>query len=576
MPFPPTNAAEMKALGWNKADIILISGDAYVDHPGFGTAVIARVLEAAGYKVGVIPQPDWRRDEDFLALGTPELFFGISAGNMDSMVNHYTAQRKLRHNDAYSPEGKAGLRPDRASMIYANVIQRLHKNTPIVLGGIEASLRRIAHYDFWQDKIKNSIISDSKADFLVYGMGESAILAIASAMKSGNAMDRMDSIPGTAILQNRAPQSSESGEYIILPDADQCHDKKTFLHMTRLFYQHHQNRVLYQKNGGRWVKHNPPAPALETKELDRVYALPFEYAPHPRYKGMIIPAFEQIKDSITSHRGCYGGCNFCAISSHQGRAVQSRSQRSIISESARLAKRKPKGKTTISDLGGPTANMYASACKLGFPASCKRLSCLYPNICPNLVMDHDAQLKLLADVEAQDGIGHVFISSGIRHDMAVTSKAYISAIAGKYTGGRLKLAPEHSVPKVLRLMGKPPIDSYETFSKEFFKACARAGVKRQIIPYLIIGHPGTTLQDAIELRKWLIKNNIRVEQVQEFTPTPMTISTCMYFTGMDFETGEAIEIPKPSEVRKQKDLALWHLSDRPKALHTKDKDFDTH
>ncbi|MDP2173892.1 MAG: YgiQ family radical SAM protein [Candidatus Cloacimonadaceae bacterium] len=571
MPFLPASADEMKSLGWTSVDIILISGDAYVDHPGFGTAIIGRVLEAAGYKVGIIAQPDWRKDEDFLCLGVPRLFFGVSAGNMDSMVNHYTAQRKLRHNDAYSPDGKSGMRPDRATMIYTNILKRLFKTTPIVLGGIEASLRRIAHYNFWQDKIRNSILSDSKADLIVYGMGESAILEIAAALDKGKSANDIDSVPGTVVMQNQAPQQDDSEDSMILPDADHCKDKETFHQMTKLFFKHHQSRVLYQKNGGRWIKHNPPAKPLETNDLDRIYALPFEYAPHPRYKGLSIPAFEQIKDSITSHRGCYGGCNFCAISCHQGRAVQSRSSGSIISESLRLIRRKRSGKTTISDLGGPTANMYASSCKLKFPPSCKRLSCVYPGVCANLMMDHDAQLRLLAEVEAQDGIGHVFIASGIRHDLAVNSKAYISAIATKYTGGRLKLAPEHCVPKVLRLMGKPVIESYETFSKEFFAACNQAGLKRQIVPYIIIGHPGTTIQDAIELRKWLIKNTIRIEQVQEFTPTPMTISTCMYFTGMDFETGAPIEIPKPSEVRKQKELALWHLSDASSPFHAKAK-----
>ncbi len=532
----------MKARGWSVCDIILISGDAYIDHPSFGVPIIARTLEAAGFRVGIIAQPDWHNDADFMALGAPRLFFGISSGNMDSMVNHYTAQRRLRSDDAYSPQGKSGKRPDRAVMIYTNIIKRLYKGIPVLIGGVEASLRRVAHYDFWQNKVRNSILADSKADLLIYGMAEHTITDLAQKLNAGKHISELNDLPSTVCY------CKEAGEPR-LPDADQCGDKNTFHLMNRVFYDNYATKALFQLNGGRWIKHNPPAPALPGKELDRIYSLPFMNAPHPIYGNQRIPAWEQIKQSITSHRGCYGGCNFCAIAVHQGRRIQSRSAASIIAEARKL-------KGTISDVGGPSANMYGSYCKLGFPDSCPRRSCIFPEICPNLVLDHEAQLHLLDAISKLPDIKHVFIASGIRHDLVLGNKRYIKAIATKYTGGRLKLAPEHSAPNVLKLMGKPPIERFEAFSKEYFEELRSSGLKRQIIPYIIIGHPGTTMEDAIALKHWLEKHKIHVEQVQEFTPTPMTISTCMYYTGLDFESGSPIHIPSPGEIRKQKELIV--------------------
>lgn len=532
----------MKARGWSVCDIILISGDAYIDHPSFGVPIIARTLEAAGFRVGIIAQPDWHNDADFMALGAPRLFFGISSGNMDSMVNHYTAQRRLRSDDAYSPQGKSGKRPDRAVMIYTNIIKRLYKGIPVLIGGVEASLRRVAHYDFWQNKVRNSILADSKADLLIYGMAEHTITDLAQKLNAGKHISELNDLPSTVCF------CKEAGEPR-LPDADQCGDKNTFHLMNRVFYDNYATKALFQLNGGRWIKHNPPAPALPGKELDRIYSLPFMNAAHPIYGDQRIPAWEQIKQSITSHRGCYGGCNFCAIAVHQGRRIQSRSAASIIAEARKL-------KGTISDVGGPSANMYGSYCKLGFPDSCPRRSCIFPEICPNLVLDHEAQLHLLDAISKLPDIKHVFIASGIRHDLVLGNKRYIKAIATKYTGGRLKLAPEHSAPNVLKLMGKPPIERFEAFSKEYFEELRSSGLKRQIIPYIIIGHPGTTMEDAIALKHWLEKHKIHVEQVQEFTPTPMTISTCMYYTGMDFESGSPIHIPSPGEIRKQKELIV--------------------
>ncbi|MCK9157291.1 MAG: YgiQ family radical SAM protein [Candidatus Cloacimonas sp.] len=545
MPYLPINKSDLKQRGWNSLDIILISGDAYIDHPSFAAAIIGRTLEAAGFRVGIIAQPDWKNDSSFQVLGKPNLFFGITAGNMDSMVNHYTAQRKLRNDDAYTPNGEIGKRPDRATIIYTNILKRLFKGVPIVIGGIEASLRRIAHYDFWQDKVRKSILADSKADILIYGMGEKPITELAMLLKKGKTIDEIQNLTSSVVFSATNP----SPEDVVLPDAEICTDKNTFYQMTKIFEKNYETKVIYQKTAGRWLKHNLPAKPLTTEEMDAIYALPFEYKAHPIYDGHKIPAYEQIKDSLTSHRGCYGGCNFCAIACHQGRRIQSRSENSLLKEAQ-------KHKGTISDVGGPTANMYASYCGLNFPDSCPRSSCLVPQICPNLRINHSLQLDVLEKITNLPNIKYVFIASGIRYDMAVNDDKYIETIAIKYTGGRLKLAPEHSVPKVLRLMGKPNIDSFEKFCKKFYSFTKKAGLKRKIVPYLIIGHPGTTMEDTYQLRNWLIRNKLVVEQVQEFTPTPMSISTCMFYTGLDYYTGEPIHIPKPSEIRKQKNIIV--------------------
>ena len=545
MLFLPVNQSDLKERDWDYLDIILISGDAYIDHPSFAAAIIGRTLEAAGFRVGIIPQPDWRNDSSFTVLGKPRLFFGITAGNMDSIVNHYTAQRKLRNDDAYSPDGISGKRPDRAIIIYTNIIKRLFKGVPIVIGGIESSLRRIAHYDFWQDKVRNSILADSKADILIYGMGERPVTELAILLQKGVPVSSIQNLPSTVVFSSTFPAKED----IILPEAEKCSAKETFYQMTRQFEDNYRTKTIFQKTAGRWLKHNPPAKPLTTKEMDSIYALSFKYQPHPVYAGHKIPAYEQIKDSITSHRGCYGGCNFCAIACHQGRNIQSRSETSLLKEAQ-------KHTGTITDVGGPTANMYASFCRLDFPETCKRSSCLVPDICPNLQINHSVQLKILAKIGNLPRIKHLFIASGIRYDMAVNDDNYIEALATKYTGGRLKLAPEHSVSSVLRLMNKPQIEVFEKFCKKFYFYTNKAGLKSQIIPYLIIGHPGTTMEDAFELRNWLRKNKLKVEQVQEFTPTPMTISTCMYYTGLDYETGKPIHIPKPSEIRRQKELII--------------------
>jgi len=551
MAFLPIFDKDCKARGWAQLDIIIVTGDAYVDHPSFGAAIIGRCLEASGYRVGIIAQP--QNDADWQRLGKPRLFWGVTSGNLDSMVNHYTAQRKLRHNDAYSPDAQIGLRPDRAVLVYCNQIRRLDKDAVIVIGGIEASLRRIAHYDFWSDTVRKSILVDAKADILVYGMGERQIRQITSALDNGEQITTLTSIKGTVVYA----KTSEEGDALTLPDSEQCKEKTMFRQMTIEFNQNYRSRPLYQANGSRLIKHNPPAEPMTSEELDGIYGLPFEYAPHPVYQGHHIPAFVQIKDSVTSHRGCYGGCRFCALSLHQGRDIQSRSQDSIIQEVKKLTQR-AQFKGTISDIGGPTANMYGSYCKKGFPENCARSSCLIPHICEQLVFSHELQIDLYRRIREINGIKHVFIASGIRHDMALKSREYVRELALNYIGGRIKIAPEHISDNVLKLMNKPLFGQYVRFVTEFTKYSREKKPNLQVIPYLIVGYPGTSIADAYELGKWLSANDIRLEQVQEFTPTPMTIATCLYYTGLDYDTGAPIEVPKGRQVRLQKAFVFWY------------------
>ncbi|MFO7659543.1 MAG: YgiQ family radical SAM protein [Candidatus Cloacimonadaceae bacterium] len=568
---------EMSALGWKQCDFIIVTGDAYVDHPSFGAAIIARVLESTGFKVGIIAQPDWKTDGDWLQLGAPRFGFGITAGNLDSMVNHYTAQKKIRHNDAYSPDDKAGLRPDRATIIYCNRVRQLFKNVPVIIGGVEASMRRIAHYDYWQDKIRNPILADAKADILVYGMGEKPLLEIADKLRNGIPVREITDVPGTVVFDappdgsDRRPRLSEEpvipaqagiqsvlkNNITILPDAETYSDKAIFHQMSQLFHHNFQDQIIWQKVAGRFIRHNPPPEPMTEKELDSVYRLPFMRLPHPRYDGKTIPAFIQIKDSITTHRGCMGGCNFCTIGYHQGRAIQSRSEQSILKELETLTKTKT-FKGTVTDLGGPSANMYKIKCRLGFPVSCKRDSCLYPDICRQLETSHQQSIDLLNKTLKMKAIKHVFVSSGIRYDLALKDENYIRQIAAFHTSGLLKVAPEHTEPDVLKTMGKPSIKLYLDFCELFFQASRKAQKNNSIVPYIIAGHPGSTIEDAIRLGLWLKQQNLRLEQVQEFTPTSMTVSTCMYYTGLDFETGKPIYVPKGRDVRLQKALVMWH------------------
>jgi len=553
--FLPVSLEECRKAGWDELDIIIVTGDAYIDHPSFGAAIIGRYLVANGFRVGVIPQPDWRSDRDFLSLGRPRLFFGVTAGNMDSMVNHYTAQKKIRSTDAYSPEGKPGLRPDRATLVYTQKLKQLFKQVPVVLGGIEASLRRIPHYDFWSDRVRNSVLLDSKADILIYGMGERVVLEVARNYAEEKDSDEMKDIPGTVVTAAVLPE-----EGFLLPDYEEVADPKRFLKMNRLFQQKHLTTTLYQKSGLRYLKHNPPSKPLEGQELDMAYDLSYSRRPHPMYGKKAIPAFEQIKLSVTSHRGCLGGCHFCALNYHQGKQIRSRSKDSILKEVKRISNEEY-FRGTISDIGGPSANMYGMECQV---TDCKRSSCLMPEICEKLETDHSQYLDLLEAVRGKEKINNVFIASGIRSDLALRSESFNRALVKYYTGGRLKLAPEYKNNRVLKLMNKPDFSVFEEHVSLFGSLCKKYGMNYQVIPYIMVGHPGSNLKNAVDLALYLKEQNLKLKQVQEFTPTPMTVSSCMYYTGYDFYSSEKIEVPKGREIRLQKAIVQWFIPENRK------------
>lgn len=552
--FLPMTMAEMHELGWECADIILVTGDAYIDHPSFGTALIGRYLESLGYRVAVIAQPDFKSTQDIMKLGKPRLFFGVSAGNMDSMVNHYTAQKKIRTDDAYTPGDEAGKRPNRAVLIYTQLIKTAFKDVKIVLGGIEASLRRIPHYDYWSDTLKNSVLTDSKADILVYGMGENAIKEIAQRLDQQKSLE---GIKGTVILSRQLPDNA-----LELPSFDECKDKDIYLSMMQKFYNNYHDKNICFKQQNRYLVHFTPALPLSSDELDQLYNLPFVKEPHFSYKKPI-PAFEQINLSITAHRGCFGGCNFCAIGLHQGKTIQSRSEQSILQEVERLSQ-KPWFKSVITDVGGPSANMYGLYCKAGISTTCPRRSCLYPSICQNLFTDHKAYNMLLKACLKIPRVKRVFISSGVRFDLAIKEKRFIYDLAVLYTSGHLKLAPEHVSDPVLKLMYKPSVELYDKFCDEYNQLTEKSGQDQYILPYLIVGHPGSTLADGLKLALYLRNKNIHVKQIQEFTPTPMSISTTMYYTEKDFDSGKPIHVPKGREIRLQKALAQWFIPENKK------------
>lgn len=554
----PTTRIELTARGWREADIVIITGDAYVDHPSFGAAIIGRWLEHAGYRVGIIPQP--QTDADFTALGTPRLCFAITAGNMDSMINHYTAQKKIRSEDAYSPDGKTGLRPNRASIIYSHQLHRLFHDIPIVLGGIEASLRRIPHYDYWSNTIRNSILLDAKADILVYGMGERAMLQVAHHFASGKDAGSITDLPGTVVSTASTPPP----DAILLPPFNKTHARDDFWKTNSIFFAHHRTHTLWMPFAGRYLRHNPPAAPLNQSEMDEVYALPFTRQAHPRYGSARITAFEQIQNSVTSHRGCFGGCHFCAIGAHQGKSISSRSEDSVLQEIAAIAS-EPGFGGEISDIGGPTANMYGMSCALNISDSCKRTSCLQPDICPNLRRSHTPYRNLLAKANHIPRVKHLRISSGIRHDLALQDTRFVKDLVQNYTGGLVKLAPEHASHHVLRLMNKPDFALYEKFHHLFGSYSRQIGKRQFIVPYMIVGHPGTRMQDAVELALYLKKNGIELKQIQEFTPTPLTISTMMYVTGKDL-SGRKVYIPQGREIRLQKALVQWYKSSNRKLV----------
>jgi uncharacterized radical SAM protein YgiQ len=566
---------EMRTFGWSDLDVLLVSGDAYVDHPAFGTALVARCLLAEGYRVGIVAQPRWDRTDDLLQMGIPRLFVGITAGNLDSMLNKLTAQKKTRSEDAYSPDGRPGQRPNRASIVYAQLCRQAFPGLPIVLGGIEASLRRVAHYDFWSDAVRRSIILDAKADLLVFGMAEKTIVTVADHLQSHQeGLSSLRGLNGTAyalsrrelweaLLASKRSEKVSDGGIVELPTFEEVSaDRAAFSRMTRLLEREtnpYNARPIIQPHGNEAVFLNPPALPLTTEEHDAVYALPFQRQPHPRYAGQHIPAFETIKTSVAAVRGCYGGCSFCSISEHEGRIVQSRSQTSVIAE-LRLLARDTGFRGTISDVGGPTANMYRTGCAdPNLQHRCRRSSCLYPRQCPHLLTSHAAYVSLLRAALQVSGVRHVFVASGVRYDLANNSPEFVRELAAHHVGGQLSVAPEHVASSTLAAMRKPGILDYERFVSQFEQESARAGREQYLVPYFVVGHPGTSLSDSVQLALYLKRHRLRPRQIQEFIPTPMTVATSMYYTGLDPATNQSVVVVRhPRERRLQKALALYY------------------
>ncbi|MFZ5441735.1 MAG: YgiQ family radical SAM protein [Myxococcota bacterium] len=594
-PFLPVTRADLRERGWEQCDIVIVSGDAYVDHPAFGPPLIARFLEGRGFKVGLLPQPDWHSAEPFKELGKPRLFFGVAAGNMDSMLNRLTAQKKNRSEDQYSPGGRTGCRPDRATIVYAQRCREAFPDVPIVLGGIEASLRRIAHYDYWSDKVRRSILLDAKADLLVFGMGERPIWEIAHRLDRGETVEQLRDIRGTAFLVNNEEarrleadpaQKASDRKIVVLPSYEQVvADGTAFAQMTRglqLETNPGNARPLLQRHGDRAVYFNPPAfplgsgegdtsKGLDNVAMDELYDLPFNRAPHPMYRDEGIPAFEIVKHSIVLMRGCFGGCTFCSITEHEGRVIQNRSAESVLREIRQL-RRMGDFRGTITDLGGPTANMYQLKCKSpDIESKCRKLSCVHPGVCENLNTDHGPLIELMQQVRKEDGVKHVFIASGVRYDLAELSPEYVKELASHHTGGQLSVAPEHVSPRVLEKMKKPGIAAYERFQEMFACESKAAGKEQYDIPYFISGHPGSTLEDMIDLALWLKESGRRPRQVQDFIPTPMSVAACMYYTGIDPLKMEPVYVAKGlKEKRLQKALILYwnpeHWADVREAL----------
>ena len=554
----------MEKLGWDSLDILLVSGDAYVDHPSFGIAVIGRVLLAEGYRVGVIAQPDWKDPDSFTVMGRPRLFAGVSSGNMDSMVNHYTSLGRIRSNDAYTEGGRAGKRPDRALLKYTNCIQRVFKGLPVVLGGIEASLRRVSHYDFWSDRLKKSILLDSKATILVYGMGEKQIVEIAGRIASG---ESLSGIPGTAVASHAGSLGDKPGD-VQLPSHEEILENPTMLvSLTRTLEENQNPWVgsrLIQRADTRAVVMEPPARPLTPVELDSVYELPYTRMPHPVYTGEI-PAYTMIRDSITVVRGCSGGCSFCAIGLHQGKYPVSRSRESVLRE-VLLVTETPGFRGIISDLGGPTANLYGLGCTSSEACrKCRRPSCLYPEICGFFSTDHRAYMELLDSAEKVPGVKRVFISSGIRHDVALRDPGFVKRLASRNISGHLRIAPEHTHDRILSLMRKPGRDIWSKFAEMFRAEGGKDSEERYIMPYIIAAFPGCTIGDMQAARAFILEQGPLPRQIQIFLPTPMTPATAMYFTGRSYEDLEPLRIPrKPSEKQKQKDTVLGGSDPRKK------------
>ena len=629
--FLPVSRAEMDALGWDSCDIIIVSGDAYVDQPSFGMAVIGRLLEAQGFRVGIIPQPDWHSKNPFMALGRPNLFFGVTAGNMDSMINRYTADRKPRSDDAYTPGGQGGARPDRSSLVYCQRCREAFADVPIVLGGIEASLRRIAHYDYWQDSVRRSILLDAGADILLYGNAERAIVDIAHRLSLGEAIETMTDVRGTAFIRRDTPGDFDEidstridrpgridkivNPYINTQDMDDCerqrrnaqqfgvdetgaqiveftvphrldrgktvirlpsfekvrNDKALYAHANRVLHLETNPgnaRALVQQHEGRDIWLNPPPIPLTTREMDYVFGMPYQRVPHPVYEDQKIPAWEMIRFSVNIMRGCFGGCTFCSITEHEGRIIQNRSQESILNEIEDIRDRVPGFTGVISDLGGPTANMYRIACKsLEIEAACRKPSCVYPGICPNLNTDHSSLTQLYRKARGLKGIKKILIASGLRYDLAVEDPEYVKELVTHHVGGYLKIAPEHTESGPLSKMMKPGIGSYNTFKRLFEKYSKEAGKEQYLIPYFIAAHPGTTDEDMLNLALWLKHNDFRADQVQAFYPSPMATATAMYQTGknplkkVSYKSETVAAVKDPAQRALHKAFLRYHDPD---------------
>lgn len=580
--FLPTTKKELELRGWDTLDVILFSGDAYVDHPSFGAAVIGRILEAAGYKVAIVPQPDWHGDfRDFKKLGRPRLFFGISPGCMDSMVNKYTAARRLRSEDAYSPDGRHDMRPEYPTIVYTKILKQLYPDVPVVLGGIEASLRRLTHYDYWQDRLRPSILCDSGADIISYGMGEKTIIEIANRLANGERMQDLTNLPQIVYLSKEIKSTDDD---IILHSHEEClRNKKSqaenFRHIEEQSNMMHAHRLL-QKVGDKFVVVNPPYPPMTSNELDASFDLPYTRQPHPKYKGKRIPAYEMIKFSVNIHRGCFGGCAFCTISAHQGKFIACRSKESIIKEVKQVTKM-PDFKGYLSDLGGPSANMYGmhgrnlNACE-----KCKRPSCIHPQICPNLNTSHQKLLDVYHAVDALPGIKKSFIGSGVRYDLLLykgkddeankSAQIYTRELICNHVSGRLKVAPEHTSDRVLMLMRKPPFRQFEEFKRIFDRINREENLRQQIIPYFISSHPGCHEEDMAQLAALTRKMGYKLEQVQDFTPTPMTVSTETWYTGYDPYTLEPVFSAKtPREKEAQRQYFFWYKDNQNADNRTK-------
>ncbi|MCL2892870.1 YgiQ family radical SAM protein [Brenneria tiliae] len=618
-PFFPMSRREMEQLGWDSCDVIVVTGDAYVDHPSFGMAIVGRLLEAQGFRVGIIAQPDWTSKNDFMRLGKPNLFFGVTAGNMDSMINRYTADRKLRHDDAYTPGNIGGKRPDRATLAYSQRCKEAYNDIPVILGGIEASLRRIAHYDYWSDTVRRSVLVDAKADMLIYGNGERPLAEVAHRLAAGEPISAIHDVRNTAVMRKTAlvgwtgvdstrldkpgriePIINPYGEdlpcsegevpaaeaarpitvrapkpkpwektYVLLPSFEKVKgDKVMYAHASRIL--HHETnpgcaRALMQKHGDRYVWINPPAIPLSTEEMDAVFALPFQRVPHPSYGKAVIAAYDMIRFSINIMRGCYGGCSFCSITEHEGRIIQSRSEASIVKEIEEIRDNVPGFTGVISDLGGPTANMYMLRCQSPrAEQSCRRASCVYPAICPHMDTNHEPTIKLYRRTRSLKGIKKILIASGVRYDLAVEDPRYIKELAEHHVGGYLKIAPEHTEAGPLSKMMKPGMGSYHRFKQLFDDYSQQAGKQQYLIPYFIAAHPGTRDEDMVNLALWLKENRFRLDQVQNFYPSPLANATTMYYSGknplgkVDYKS-EDVVVPRGERQRRlHKALLRYH------------------